>query len=292
MDRAPKTPFLPFLASVCLLYVSPLHAGYTTYEASLEGAQWFTNSTTSSCELIHPIPRLGQARFRQESGGELQFMLDVDQGPVAGGNLRVRSVPPAWKHHAPPRDLGKQGYARGQSPLTLDRELALRLYYELENGMFPVLQTSDWSDGRDTFTVTVSAVRFRDAGTAFQSCVANLIHLDFDATDERRIYFATGSDTLTLRSRRALEEIIRKYRSDPAISRIVIGGHADERGEASYNEQLSLRRARTVRHYLIKRGIKSSRIETRYYGESWPANPESTRSAWAQNRRTTIWITR
>ena len=126
----------------------------------------------------------------------------------------------------------------------------------------------------------------------FQNCVAGLIHLDFDVASEERVYFATGSHTLTLRSKRVLEQIIKAARSNSASPRIIIAGHADERGEAGYNEQLSLRRARAVRQYLIKRGIQPKNIETRYFGESWPSNPQSSNTAWAQNRRATIWIAR
>lgn len=41
---------------------------------------------------------------------------------------------------------------------------------------------------------------------------------------------------------------------------IVITGWADESGTAAFNEQLSLRRARTVRNYLVKKGIAPERI--------------------------------
>ena len=44
------------------------------------------------------------------------------------------------------------------------------------------------------------------------------------------------------------------------ITPIVITGWADESGTAAFNEQLSLRRARTVRNYLVKKGIAPERI--------------------------------
>lgn len=284
--------FLATLFVVSGFYASAAIAVYTSYASSLEGANWQTSVGKSSCELAHNIPRFGRAIFRQHSGGLLKFMLEVDQGPVIPGALTVRSEPPGWKHDNEPRELGEYKFTRGQSPVVFDHDVALRLYYELENGMFPVFQTADWSDGRDTMNVTVSAVRFREAGQAFQSCVAGLIHLDFDVADEKRVYFATGSHALTLRAKRALEAVIKSAKSKSAVPRIVIGGHADERGEAGYNEQLSLRRARTVRQYLVKRGIQPKVIEIRYFGEAWPTNPDSSNTAWAQNRRATIWIAR
>lgn len=44
------------------------------------------------------------------------------------------------------------------------------------------------------------------------------------------------------------------------ITPIVITGWADESGTAAFNERLSLRRARTVRNYLVKKGIAPERI--------------------------------
>lgn len=285
-------PLISVLLGATSLYFSQAAADYTSYASSLEGSRWHSQATGSSCELVHEIPRFGRARFRQESGGPLRFMLDVDQGPVIPGPLQVRSEPPAWKHDSQARDLGTFKFSRGQSPVVFDRELALRLYYELENGMFPVFRSADWSDGRDTMNVTLSAVRFREAGQEFQACVADLIHLDFDIAAEKRVYFATGSSALTLRGKRALETIVKSAKTKSEPPHIVIGGHADERGEAGYNEQLSLRRARAVRQYLVKRGVTPRTIEIRYFGESWPRNPDSTDTAWAQNRRATIWIAR
>jgi outer membrane protein OmpA-like peptidoglycan-associated protein len=287
-----KNPLRAALFVAAGVYASATFADYTTYVSSLEGSNWHTRVDKSSCELVHDIPRFGRARFRQESGGTLKFMLDVDQGPVNPGALTVRSAPPAWKHDHAARELGEFKFSRGQSPVVFDRELALRLYYELENGMFPVFSSADWSDGRDTMNVAVSAVRFREAGQAFQACVAGLIHLDFDVASENRVYFATGSHALTLHGKRALEQVVKSAKSRVTPPRIVIGGHADERGEAGYNEQLSLRRARAVRQYLVKRGIAPKSIEIRYFGESWPSNPDSTNTAWAENRRATIWVAR
>ena len=275
--------------SICLSWLHA-QADYTTYQAPMDSSAWRVEVKSGECELVHDIPRFGRARFRQVSGGQLEFLLDADQGPVAGGRLTVRSIAPAWKRGQEAQDLGGHKFTRGESPVRFGRELALRLYYELENGMFPVFQSRDWADGREALTVTLSAVRFGEAMPDFRACVAGLIHFDFDVASERRVYFATDSDVLTLQARRDLEEVVRALKPGSVVPRIVIGGHADERGGAGYNEQLSLRRAQSVRNYLVKRGVPPSRIEVRYFGANWPLNSASTPSAWAQKRRASVWV--
>ena len=64
------------------------------------------------------------------------------------------------------------------------------------------------------------------------------------------------------------------------ITPIVITGWADESGTAAFNEQLSLRRARTVRNYLVKKGIAPERITFEGCGIDTAAeSPEKARRA-------------
>jgi len=67
--------------------------------------------------------------------------------------------------------------------------------------------------------------------------------------------------------------------------RVVIGGHADERGTREYNLALGARRANAVREYLVSLGVSAARAETISYGKERPVCSESTESCWAQNRR-------
>lgn len=68
-------------------------------------------------------------------------------------------------------------------------------------------------------------------------------------------------------------------------ARIEVGGYADSTGTASYNVQLSERRAETVRQALIEAGVDASRLSTRAYGALDPAAPNDTEAGRAQNRR-------
>lgn len=67
--------------------------------------------------------------------------------------------------------------------------------------------------------------------------------------------------------------------------RLVIEGHADERGTREYNLALGERRANAAKNYLVNQGIAANRIRTISYGKERPAVPGSDEAAWAQNRR-------
>ncbi len=65
-----------------------------------------------------------------------------------------------------------------------------------------------------------------------------------------------------------------------------IEGHTDSIGGKKYNERLSLRRAESVRSYLIKNfGIDAGRIAVKGFGLTKPVADNKTREGRAKNRR-------
>ncbi len=67
--------------------------------------------------------------------------------------------------------------------------------------------------------------------------------------------------------------------------KVVIEGHADERGTREYNLALGERRANAVKGYLVNQGIPAARVTTISYGKERPVALGSNEAAWAQNRR-------
>ena len=67
--------------------------------------------------------------------------------------------------------------------------------------------------------------------------------------------------------------------------RVIIEGHADERGTREYNLALGERRANAAKNYLVSLGIDNNRISVVSYGKERPAALGSDEVAWAQNRR-------
>lgn len=72
---------------------------------------------------------------------------------------------------------------------------------------------------------------------------------------------------------------------------IEVQGHTDSIGSDSYNMQLSKKRADAVSNYLLTKGIKSSRISIKAYGETAPKYQNITETGRANNRRVEFMIT-
>jgi OmpA-OmpF porin, OOP family len=69
---------------------------------------------------------------------------------------------------------------------------------------------------------------------------------------------------------------------------IIAIGHADSIGSDAYNMKLSLRRADSVKAYLVSKGIAASRIYTEGKGERQPIADNKTKEGRAKNRRVEI----
>jgi len=102
------------------------------------------------------------------------------------------------------------------------------------------------------------------------------------------IYFDFNS-TLLDESDRAILDATKKLMTQYPLLQLSVNTHADTRGSSHYNLQLTRRRARAVKHYLVKQGVKARRIEARAYGKSTPAvicaTPECTEEQHQKNRR-------
>ncbi|HLD66234.1 MAG TPA: OmpA family protein, partial [Pseudomonas sp.] len=71
---------------------------------------------------------------------------------------------------------------------------------------------------------------------------------------------------------------------------VIIEGHTDSSGSASYNQRLSERRANAVRLALIKMGVSPERIVTQGYGKNYPVADNGTAAGRALNRRVEVTI--
>lgn len=67
-----------------------------------------------------------------------------------------------------------------------------------------------------------------------------------------------------------------------------VDGHTDATGDASYNRELSLRRAETVKQALVAGGMKNGSVEVRGMGASRPVEDNRTAQGRRENRRVTI----
>lgn len=71
---------------------------------------------------------------------------------------------------------------------------------------------------------------------------------------------------------------------------VQVEGHTDSQGSEAYNLDLSQRRADAVKNLLSQRGLPTSHVQTRAFGESMPISSNDTESGRQLNRRVEIKI--
>jgi outer membrane protein OmpA-like peptidoglycan-associated protein len=99
-----------------------------------------------------------------------------------------------------------------------------------------------------------------------------------------RILFRLNSADLRAGSFETLNKVAEAAKTCPDL-RIEVGGHASSEGSAALNQQLSVRRARTVAAYLVRAGVKASQLRPVGYGTSQPVAPNDSDDNMAKNRR-------
>ena len=69
---------------------------------------------------------------------------------------------------------------------------------------------------------------------------------------------------------------------------IIAVGHTDDIGTDAYNQRLSVRRAESVKAYLVSKGIEQNRVYTEGKGEKQPVADNRTAEGRAKNRRVEV----
>ena len=101
------------------------------------------------------------------------------------------------------------------------------------------------------------------------------------------IYFDFDQSTIKAEFRTALNGHA-AYLSQNPSAKIVLEGHADERGTREYNIALGERRGNAVSRYLVVQGVSIGAIEVVSFGEERPVNSGSDSASLAENRRVEV----
>lgn len=100
----------------------------------------------------------------------------------------------------------------------------------------------------------------------------------------RSVQFAFDSAALTKDAESVLDEAALLINEQPN-KHVVVEGHTDNSGPEAYNAGLSLRRAQSVKAFLVKSGVDAKRLATKGFGESHPSFDNTTVDGRALNRR-------
>ncbi len=101
------------------------------------------------------------------------------------------------------------------------------------------------------------------------------------------IFFDFNSAKLKTSSSAELNKLLEMLLENTEL-RLLIAGHTDNIGDASYNQKLSADRAFAVYNFLISKGINAIRLDYKGYGDSKPIASNASETGRKKNRRTEL----
>ena len=153
-----------------------------------------------------------------------------------------------------------------------NNNIVTEVVHEEDDGVVIVVKEVTEEDGvlviRDFGKDTIADVAIVEDAVMTQTEVNTTLNSG-DMLSINSIMFVYGKVQLLEESQPELDKIV-NYMNEYKEVKLVINGHTDSKGNASYNRRLSSARAHKIRNYLRNAGIKNSRMETHGYGESEP----------------------
>jgi outer membrane protein OmpA-like peptidoglycan-associated protein len=128
-------------------------------------------------------------------------------------------------------------------------------------------------DAMDQLAASIGAVKQESRGTVI--------------TLSGSVLFASNKDTLLPAAKERLGQVADALKTQED-HKIVVEGHTDSQGSASFNEGLSERRAQSVSTFLVSRGVPKDNIRAEGLGLTRPVADNATAEGRANNRRVEI----
>ena len=100
-------------------------------------------------------------------------------------------------------------------------------------------------------------------------------------------FFDFNKSALKAEGRAKLDDLVGKIKGI-SLEVIIAVGHTDSVGSDAYNQKLSVKRAESVKAYLVTKGIEKNRVYTEGKGEKQPVADNKTAEGRAKNRRVEI----
>jgi len=125
-----------------------------------------------------------------------------------------------------------------------------------------------------------------DTETAIVTAAEMQAKID-DLLKKSPLHFNTARSDLSSTTMATLKSMVEILELNTDLP-VDILGHADSRGAQEFNQTLSEERALSVKKYLVRQGIDSSRMSVVGYGENKPIADNSTPEGQQKNRRVEI----
>ncbi|WP_435247459.1 flagellar protein MotY [Vibrio sp. nBUS_14] len=260
------------------------------YGASPQQSTWeMVANTPLECRLVHPIPNFGDAEFSSRASKKiiLDFELKMRRPMGETRNVSLISMPPPWR---PGESADRMttikffqqfdGYVGGQT--------AWGILSELEKGRYPTFSYQEWQSRDQRIEVSLSSVLFQEKYNVFSDCVANLLPYSFEDISFTILHYDRNSDQLNKSSRKRLSQIADYVRYNQDIDLVLVATYTDSADSKGISQNLSERRAESLREYFKSLGLPEDRIQVQGYGKRRPIADNNSPIGKDQNRRVVI----
>lgn len=150
---------------------------------------------------------------------------------------------------------------------------------------------SDGVNDADDQCPLVSGTKENFGCPAKEKDVVKVEKVDLNADDKKaleeafkNLEFESSKAELLAKSKENLDKVFEILQRNPTY-RLLIVGHTDNSGNEAFNVQLSTNRAKSVKTYLVSKGIAADRFIVKGYGSSRPIADNSTPEGKQTNRR-------
>ncbi len=253
------------------------------YSTPMDNTIWQVESSIFACKLTQPIPHFGSATFIDEAGLPLMLQIESPVLKKQADTITVFSAPAPWhpfganiEHASNP--VQDQAYRHEPG--------ATELLDKMSNGQWAQLDIL--ANTQLKHRITLTSVGIADVIEPFSECRKTLLPVNFEQIKHTIVYYDSGQQGYRKDHHLLLQDMIAYILADPRVNRIEIDGHTDGIGDSLANRTLSMERSDTIRSLMLKRGITSSKITTRYHGDRYPIGSNNTVEGRAKNRRVEI----
>lgn len=168
----------------------------------------------------------------------------------------------------------------------INSSFSINLYDNLSNDFISTIQP-EYASGSYSYTADPGNYRLTFGGTGYESVTkyveipedyasndimvnVSLIPLEVSKGEyfvSKSVFFDYNDHNLNRNTKIEIEKLHNVMNQNPSLY-IEVTGHTDSRGDDEYNQQLSVKRARSVINYLSNKGISSQRFVAKGLGES------------------------
>ena len=234
------------------------------------------------------------AKFESE---EMADFLDADRfadKAMAAAKDEPTLPDEVWSRDIPPEHVPRLNDARNRLMEAYDHDV--KTHYPMEAAKAQAgfdcwleqqeenYQPTHIETCRKTFAQAMQAIYVkearlvgaRDSSRAADTAAGTLIFFDFDQA------------TIKSGELAKIDKIAEAAAKNGAEYKIVAVGHTDRAGPDSYNQDLSMRRAKAIKDALVERGVSSGVIVAEGKGETQPLQSTADGVAEAENRRAQV----